>query len=342
MKEALTLPSIPSPTSPVDSASRRRFLKQSLAGIALASGALSFPAVASDFPTRAIRLVCPFAPGVSTDVLARALAKGMSAALGQPVVVDNRPGANGVLASTLVAKAPADGYTLLFTTGSHVSNAAMSTTLKYKPVDDFTPIFLAARSYGLALVTTKYDSVPAIVAAAKQNPGKLTYATSGIGNITHVGGAVFEKAAGIDLIDVPYNSPTLTTDLMGGQVDMTFISTVSAVPLLKTGKVKVLATTGTLRPPTLAEFPTFKELGYKDFDVTGYFGMLGPAGLPAEIVQALYNAMSKAAETQEIRDLLTESSLYADKMDPKGFDAFLREDLAFQTKLMNELGIHTD
>lgn len=316
---------------------RRAFLRGTLA----AGLATTLPGAgwAADFPTKPIRLVCPFAPGVSTDVLARAFAKDMSQDLGQPVVVENRPGANGVLASTVVAKSPPDGYTLLFTTGSHVANAAMASTLQYRPVDDFTALFLAAQSYGLALVATKYDSVADIVAAAKKAPGKLTYATSGVGNVTHVAGAMFEKVAGIDLIDVPYNSPTLSTDVMGGQVDMTFISTVTAVPLMKTGKVKVLATTGTMRPPTLADVPTFQQLGYKDFDITGYFGMLAPANLPPEITAILYRSLKKAGETKEVRDLLAESSLYPSDLDPKGFDAFLRKDLAYQTTLMKELGI---
>ncbi|MEP9376756.1 tripartite tricarboxylate transporter substrate binding protein [Aquabacter sp. CN5-332] len=316
---------------------RRAVLRGTLAAGLAAT--LPGAAWAADFPTKPIRLVCPFAPGVSTDVLARAFAKDMSQDLGQPVVVENRPGANGVLASTVVAKSPADGYTLLFTTGSHVANAAMATNLQYRPVDDFTALFLAAQSYGLALVATKYDSVADIVAAAKKAPGKLTYATSGVGNVTHVAGAVFEKVAGIDLIDVPYNSPTLSTDVMGGQVDMTFISTVTAVPLMKTGKVKVLATTGTMRPPTLPDVPTFQQLGYKDFDITGYFGMLAPANLPPEITAILYRSLKKAGETKEVRDLLAESSLYPSDLDPRGFDAFLRKDLAYQTTLMKELGI---
>jgi len=320
-------------------------LMQRLGAVGLAAGmtlALCLgvgEARAADFPNRPIRMICPFPPGASIDVLARAYAKEMSEVLGQPVVVENRPGANGVLASSLVAKAPGDGYTVLFTTGSHISNAAMATTLQYQPVEDFTGIFLAAKSYGLALVTAKYASVAELVADAKRNPGKLTYATLGTGNVTHVAGAVFEKAAGIDLVDVPYNSPTLNTDLMGGQVDLAFMSTVSAVPLARTGKVKVIATTGTMRPPTLPDVQTLQELGYKDFDVTGYFGLLGPAKIPPEVVTILYNAMRKGGDSKDVRALLADSSLYPGDLDPKAFDAFLREDLTYQTRLMKELGI---
>ncbi len=311
-----------------------------LFGTTLALGiAATAPAKAADFPTRPIRMICPFPPGASIDVLARAYAKEMSETLGQPVVVENRPGANGVLASTMVSKTPGDGYTLLFTTGSHVSNAAMATTLQYQPVEDFTPIFLAAQSYGLAVVSNKYGSMAEMVAAAKANPGKLTYATLGIGNVTHVAGALFEKIAGIDLTDVPYNSPTINTDLMGGQVDMAFLSTVSAVPLVKTGKVKALATTGTMRPPTLPDVPTLKQLGYTDYDVTGYFAVFGPAKMPADIVATIYAALRKAGEAKDVKALLAESSLYPGDLDPKGFDKYVRDDLAYQTKLMKELGI---
>lgn len=312
-----------------------------LAGALGAAFAAALPGKgrAAGFPDRPMRLVCPFPPGVATDVLARAYARYVGEELGQPMVVENRPGANGVLASSVVAKAPADGYTLLFTTGSHVANAAMAGTLQYRPVDDFTAVFLAAQSYGLALISTKFSTVAEMVAAAKAAPGKLTYATSGVGNVTHVAGAMFEKAADIDLTDVPYNSPTLSTDVMGGQVDMTFISTVTAVPLVKTGKVKALATTGTRRPPSLPDVPTLQELGYKDFDINGYFGMLAPAGLSPEVTTTLYRALNKAGETKDVRDLLAESSLYPSTLDPKAFDAFLRKDLAYQTQLMRDLGI---
>lgn len=328
---------------PVASASTPLSRRSVLAGTmgALAATALPIPARAAGFPDHPMRLICPFAPGVSTDVLGRAYARYVAEDLGQPMVLENRSGANGVIASTLVARAPADGYTLLFTTGSHVANAAMSSTLPYRAIEDFTGVFLAAQSYGLCLITTKFSSLAEMVKAAKAAPGKLTYATSGVGNLTHVAGALFERAADIKMTDVPYNSPTLSTDVMGGQVDMTFISTVTAVPLLKSGKVKALATTGSRRTPSLPDVPTLQELGYKDFEVTGYFGMLGPAGMPKDIISILYRAFTKAGETKEVRDLLSESSLYPSTLDPAGFDAFLREDYAYQSKLMKELGLQT-
>lgn len=312
---------------------------------ALLAGCLALvtPLAAAEFPTRAIRLICGFAPGTSTDVLARALAQKMSEHLGQTVVVETMPGSNGVLAATNVAKAAPDGYTIMLITGSHVGNAAIGKKLSFHPVDGFAPILLFARSYGLALISNQgATSVPELVKVAKAEPGKLTYATSGVGNITHVAGALFEKSAGIELINVPYNSPTLATDVVGRQVDMAFISAVVAVPLIKDGKVKALAMTGPKRIPALPDVPTLQELGFKDFDVTGYFGLVAPAKTPDAVIQTLYSSASKALATPEVAKLIADSGLYADPLGPVEFTSFMREDLKTQTQLMQQLGIKVE
>lgn len=295
-------------------------------------------AAAAEFPQRAIKIITGFAPGTSTDVLARAFAKEMGEDLKQPVVVENMTGSNGVLASANVARAQPDGYTLLFVTGSHVANAAIGKNIGYDPITDFSPVFMFAQSYGLALITSlPVNSVAGLVDLAKSKRGQLTYATSGLGNITHVAGVLFQKYAGISLIDVPYNSPTLANDVVAGQVDMAFISTVVAVPLVKGGRVKVLATTGDRRTPTLEGTPTMQESGYKDFVLTGYFGYVAPAKLPRERSEIISAAMSRALQTATVQRVIADSGLYAAPLGPEKFADFIASDFDHQKRLMQQL-----
>lgn len=295
-------------------------------------------ATAAEFPQRPIKIITGFAPGTSTDVLARAFAKEMSEDLKQPVVVENMTGSNGVLASTNVARAQPDGYTLLFVTGSHVANAAIGKNIGYDPITDFSPVFMFAQSYGLALITSlPVSSVANLVDLAKSKRGQLTYATSGLGNITHVAGVLLQKYADISLIDVPYNSPTLATDVVGGQVDMAFISTVVAVPLVKSGRVKVLATTGDRRTPALQDTPTMQESGYKDFVLTGYFGFVAPAKLPGALSDTISGAMSRALNTATVQRVISDSGLYVAPLGPERFADFIATDFDHQKRLMQQL-----
>ena len=165
--------------------------------------------------------------------------------------------------------------------GAHIANAFVTKRLPFDVFKDFAPVTELAASYGLALITNlPVKSVPELIALAKQKPGQLTYATNGVGNITHVAGLLFQARTGTKMIAVPYNTPNLTTDVMTGQVDLTFYSIAAAAPLVNSGKIKALAVTGSRRSPTLPDTPTLQELGYKDFDITGYFGLLFPANTP--------------------------------------------------------------
>src|SRR5262245_15614797 len=231
--------------------------------------AITAPAQADDYPNRTIKIVTPHPAGVATDVLGRALAAKLSLELGQPVVVANRPGANGIVADGVIAKSPADGYTILITSGAHTANAFVTKTLPFDVMKDFAPVTQLAASYGLALVTNlPVNSVPELIAFAKSKPGKLTYATNGVGNITHVAGLLFDARTGTQMVAVPYNTPNLTTDVMAGTVDLAFYSIAAAGPLVSAGKLKALAVPGSRRSPTLPNTPALQELGYKDFDIT--------------------------------------------------------------------------
>lgn len=296
------------------------------------------PAAAENYPDHVIRIVQPFPPGGSTDVLARGLAQKLNEYLGQAVVVEARPGANGIIGANAVAKSPPDGYTLLLTTGSHTANPHVAKNLPYDALADFAPITQLAASYGLALISNlPVKSVAELIALGRTRP--LSYATSGIGNLTHVAGRLFEARTGLKMTAVPYNTPTLMPDTISGIVDMTFISTISAVPLVNSGQIKALAITGTKRSPGLPDTPTMTEAGVKDYDLTGYFGILFPAGVPRERVERIYRETARALATSELKKLVEDSGLYVVGSTPDEFAAFLKQDYDYQGRLMDELGL---
>jgi tripartite-type tricarboxylate transporter receptor subunit TctC len=273
-------------------------------------------------------------------VLARPLAQQLNASLGQPVIVENRPGANGILATGMVAKAPADGYTLLITSGSHIANAHVSKNLTYDVIKDFEPITQLSASYGLALITNlPVKSVAELVALAKKRPGELTYATNGAGNVTHIAGLLLEMKSGIKMIPVPYNTPALTADVVSGTVDMAFLAVSQSAPLANEGRIKALAVTGSRRSPALPDTPTLQELGYKDFDVTGYFGVLAPANTLRDRVEVVYRESLKALGTPALLRVIDGAGQYVVGSTPAEFMDSLKKDYAYQGKLMDDLDL---
>jgi tripartite-type tricarboxylate transporter receptor subunit TctC len=293
---------------------------------------------AQDYPSRVIRIVSPHPPGIATDVLGRALAQKLNEKFGQPVIVENRTGANGIVAAASVAKADPDGYTVHITTGTHIANAFTGTKLTYDTMTDFAPVTQLAASYGLALLTNlPVNSVEELVALAKKR--RLSYAMNGAGNITHIAGLLLEKRAGLEMTAVPYNTPQLTTDVMSGAVDFTFISIATAIPLVNGGKLKAIAVTGTRRAPSLPNVPTMQELGYKDFDLTGWFGLLLPAKTPAERIDLLYRESKAALESAELKRVMDVGGFYPVGSTPDEFARFLKSDFVFQSKLLKELGL---
>ena len=318
----------------------RALAGKSLLLAALMLGIVIPGAAAEQYPNRVIKIVQPFAAGGSTDVLARGLAQKLSEALGQPVIVESRPGANGIVAAQSVARSAPDGYTMLLTTGSHTANPHVAKNLPYDAVADFAPITQLAGSYGLALITTlPVNSVAELVALAKSKPGTMSYATSGVGNLTHVSGRLFEARSGISLISVPYNTPALITDTLSGTISMTFNSLITATPLVKQGKFKALAITGDRRSPALPDTPTMNEAGIKDYVLTGYFGILFPAGVPRERVDLIARESAKALASPELKRIVEDNGLFVVGSKPDEFAAYLKNDYAFQGTLMDELGM---
>jgi tripartite-type tricarboxylate transporter receptor subunit TctC len=290
------------------------------------------------YPTRHIRLIAPFTAGSTLDIMARLVAERLGAGLGHNIVVDNRPGANGIVGIDLVAKAPPDGYTMLITTGSFIGNIVLYKKLPYDGVRDFAPITQVAQSYGLVLVVhpgVPAQSVKDLVALAKSRPGKLSYGSSGAGNITHLVAELFNANAGIQIQHVPYKgSGPAMTDVLGRQIEMTFVSTVFVQPFIRDGRVRPLALTGPERSPVLPDVPTFKELGYPEVVMTGIYGLWFPAKAPAARVNRIHAEVRKMVGTPEMKAKLEELGLVGVASTPAEFTRFIAEDIAFQTRVM--------
>ncbi|MBX6426973.1 MAG: tripartite tricarboxylate transporter substrate binding protein [Variibacter sp.] len=309
----------------------------------LAAAIAACPARAETYPERTIRMIVPFSAGGPIDLLGRPLADKLSTLLGQPVVVDNRPGANGIIGTVAVAKSEPDGYTMLMTTGSFTANAFTAANLPYDPLKDFAPITQIARSYGITfLVSPSFPakSVAELVELAKKEPGKLSYAHAGIGNATHIAAELFQKAAGIKLLAVPYKGAgSFLSDIVSGQVNMGFTSTVAAVPYVRSGQLRALATTGTKRAPSLPEVPSFDELGYKKAVLVGYFGLWFPAGTAPERIERVHRAVAEALRTPEMQAVIDKSGIEAVGSGPEEFARFLAEDYAMNAELLPSIGV---
>ncbi len=314
----------------------------SMTSIAVATGAL---AQATDYPAKAVRVVIPFPPGGPADVIGRLIGEKLNRAWGHPVIVENRPGAGGNVASEYTARAAADGYTLLLAANSHVTNGALYSNLKYDAIKDFTAITQVAY-YSLVLVA--HPSVAArnlkdLVSFAKANPGKLTFGSAGSGTPTHLANELFRRAAGIDIVHVPYKGAApATTDLLGGQVQLMFNNPLSALPHVKTGKLHAIATTGLERSPTTPDVPTVAELGFPQFEVGTWFAFLGPAGIPKDITAKIAADVAAASTAPDIRERLLAQGIEARGTMPEQLSAIMQSDYAKWSKVIREANIKPD
>ena len=276
------------------------------AGAACATAAI--PAQAAPWPTKPLRIVLPFPGGGTSDQVARLLADKLAAALGQPVVVESKPGANGIIASDFVARS-GDGHTLLFASAAHASNATLYPKLPYDTARDFAPVAMVVAPGPMVIVahpSLPAKSVPELIAAARQNPGKIAYASAGVGNTLHLAGEMFSQMAGVQLLHVPYKgaAPALN-DLLGGQVQLMFNSALVVAPQVREGKIRLIAQTGAKRSPALpADLATVAESGLPGFEVTGWFGLFAPARMPFDALQRLNAEVQRAMATPDARDKL--------------------------------------
>jgi tripartite-type tricarboxylate transporter receptor subunit TctC len=304
--------------------------------IALATAA----SAQAPYPNRNITLVLPFAAGSGTDTTTRIIGKELGTALGVGTIIDNKAGANGSIAASYVARSPADGYTLLVTTNTtHSANPFLLKSLSYDPQKDFTPI---ARTGDLPFMLVINPEIPAksvaeLVALAKKEPGKYSYASGSSSAI--VSGATFARLAGIDLLHVPYkSSPPALTDVIAGRVSMMFVDVLTGLPHVKGGALRMLAVTTKQKSALLPELPTMDET-VKGFDISSWQGYFGPAGLPKEMVTKLNAEIRKIVERPEIKAQLAERGMEAFAQTPEEFEKFLKEQLVLWERLITDAGI---
>ncbi|AOZ09208.1 Bug family tripartite tricarboxylate transporter substrate binding protein [Cupriavidus malaysiensis] len=298
---------------------------------------------AETFPDKPLRLVVPFTPGGTTDILARVVGQKLGDALGQPVVIDNRPGAGGNIGAEVVAKAAPDGYTLLMgTLGTQVTNQFLYARMPYDSARDFAPVTLVANSPNVLMTnaTLPVGSVADVIALARREPGKINYASTSTGGSPHLSGELLDRMAGITMQHVPYKgaAPAMT-DLLAGQVNLMFDNLPSALAQIQAGKVRALAVTGKQRSAVLPKVPTFAESGLPGYEVNSWFGLLAPAGTPAERVGKLQQAVAKVLALPEVRQRIQQLGAEPGGDSPAAFAAILRADTAKWSAVIRQAGI---
>lgn len=299
----------------------------------------------SAYPSKPIRIISIFAPGGGNDVICRLVAQKLSERVKQQVYVENRVGANGIIGSEAAARSAPDGYTITLIPSGHAVNASMYRKLPFDSIKDFTTITLAGTS---PLVFAVHPSLPArnvkeLIALAKAKPGQLTYVTSGIGASGHLAAALFETMTGTSLSHVPYKGMSLAVaDLMGGQVSMTFGTSLSVVPHVRSGRLRALATTGAQRSPALPELPTVAEAGVAGYEASLWYGFVGPAQMPPDIVQRLNAEIAAVLALPDTREKLASQGLDTRSSTPNEFARLLTADIARWATLVQKLGLHAD
>jgi tripartite-type tricarboxylate transporter receptor subunit TctC len=307
----------------------RGFLVKSAALLAAAFVLTSPAAHAQTYPSRTITLIIPFAAGGSNDIVARAIGKELTRAWGQPVIAENRAGAGGVIGAAAVAAAAPDGYTLLLVSSTFTINAAIRKTMPFDTIKDFTPVAFVARSPLLVTASNKLavKSAKELLALAKSKPGKITYASSGLGSINQISAELIALSAGVKLTHIPYKggAPALN-DLLGGHVDIYVSSLPQVLQLAQSGQANALAVTSARRAPQLPDVPTLDESGIAGFDLASWWGIVGPAGMPANVVNALNAEIGKMLASPELSKFLTSEGAEAETMTPQQFGDLMRKE----------------
>ena len=291
--------------------------------------AMSGLAAAQSWPSKPVRMIVPFPAGGPTDVLTRALAEKLSAALGQAVVVDNKPGAGGTIGSDFVAKSAPDGYTLLMATGSTHSVGPYLSKVPYDPQKDFTPIIYVGKATNILLVspTLGVSNVRELIELAKKNPGKLNYSTSGIGSVAHLTSEMFASMAGIKIVHVPYKGTQLSIpDLMSGQIAMLFDNVLTAKPHVEGGKLKGIAISSRERSSLVPGIPTVSESGLPGFDSWNWFGVFGPAGTPPAVVERVNAELNRLVGDAAIKDRFAQLGFETTGGTPADFAAVVQSE----------------
>src|SRR6267142_2665786 len=314
--------------------------------VSQAALAQSGPALVQGWPSRPVRLLVPFAAGAGTnDIMARLVGQHLGTGLGQPVVIENRPGAGGIAGTDAAAKAAPDGYTFLMTNVSLVTSAYLYARLPYDPQKDFVPVTLVATAPLMLVVhpSVAAKSVQELVALAKANPGRLTYGSGGVGSTPHLSGELFKSLAGIDAVHVPYKggAPALN-DLIGGQLALMIENVPGTMPFAKGGKLRGLAITSAQRSPLDPALATMAEAGVPGYEVVGWNGLVAVAGTPPDIVARLQAEVGKALRLPEVRERLAALGAEPVGSTPEEFGAFIRAEMTRWGRIIREKGIRSE
>ena len=302
-------------------------------------------AVSQEFPARTIRFISPFAPGGGTDTLGRLLAPALTRSLGQNVIVENRPGASTVIGTEVVARAAADGYTILIMSPSYTTNPFVRSKLPYDPLKDFTGL---TRLASTAMVIAAHPSVPAknvkdLVALARANPGRLTYGTASIIGAQRIAAELFKNAAKVDITHVPFNGGApATMSTVGGHTTLLVTNIIEAAPHVRAGKLNALGVTTIRRSEVLPEVPTIAESGYPGFDAGNWFGTIVRAGTPRAVIERLHAEITRALENPDIRDPLLRQGLTPSPTTPDQFSAFIRAEMDRNGKIIRTLNLQAE
>ena len=314
--------------------------------LALFVAAIACCASAQTYPAKPIRLVVPFPPGGTTDILARDVGQKLTEAWGQPVVVDNRPGAAGNVGSDIVAKSAPDGYTLeMCTVSTHAINPSLYSNIPYDHIKDFAPVILVARVPNVLEVNPGVPvyTVADLIKLAKEKPGQLNFASSGSGTSIHLSGELFKTMTGVSMVHVPYKgSAPAITDLMGGQVQLMFDNLPSSLQQIKAGKLRAIAVTSAQRSPALPDTPTIVESGVPGFEATSWFGVLAPAGTPPAIISKLNAEIDKWLQSAPGKAQLLEQGALPAGGTPEQFAAYIRAETEKWAKVVKASGAKVD
>ena len=321
----------------------KRFVFKAVPVFLLAVGLVG-QTFAQSYPNRPIKLLVPFTPGGGTDILARIVAGKVSESIGQQVVVENRPGANTIVATEALVRSPPDGYTLLMQTNNFASNATLyAGKLSYDTLKDLAPVSLVAGNPHVLVVN---PSVPAknlqeFVALAKAKPGSMTFASAGSGTVNHLSGELLKMLAGIDMLHVPYKgSGSVMPDLLGGQVSSLFAAMPTVTGHIREGKLRPIGVTTPKRFRGLPDVPTIAELGYPGYDFSSWFGVLAPAGTPKPVIDRLHGEIAKALNDPSVQQKLDNYEIFGST--PEEFSAFIRADIEKTAKIIAASGAKID
>jgi tripartite-type tricarboxylate transporter receptor subunit TctC len=326
---------------PMPSGSKTRAAVFPFALAAFWLSASVYPALAA-YPERIVRIIVPFAPGGGTDVVARTLAQELAKDLGVSVVVENKPGAGTIIGTQAVATSEPDGYTLLMGTFANAVNPSLKATLPYDPHKDFASVALVARSFNIVVVNPKspIKSIADLIAAAKADPGKLSYGTYGTGTSAHLAGELFKNLAKVDLTTVPYKgaAPAIT-DLIGGQIQVMFTTVASAASLIAAGQLRALAVTSAQRSPAFPDLPTVTEAGVPGYEAESWYGLFAPAKTPRDIIDRLNKSAAAAVQSEAFTKLAVNEGLVMVARSPEEFDRYFRGEEERWRKVIRDAGI---